>query len=53
MKVFEGEGFAEVYEQALNEVLNNPDFELSPRGMNCKELSNVALVIKSHGAQVN
>ena len=47
MKIFEGEGFAEAYKKALNEVYHNPDYELSPRGMKCKELSDSALVIKN------
>ncbi|WP_296865190.1 thymidylate synthase [uncultured Methanobrevibacter sp.] len=47
MKVFKGEGFGDVYKQALYEVNNNPEFVLSPRGMKCKELTDVALVIEN------
>lgn len=47
MKIFRGEGFADVYKQALNEVNNNPEFVSSPRGLMCKELTDTALVIEN------
>lgn len=47
MKIFRGEGFADVYEQALNEVNNNPEYVSSPRGMKCKEITDVALVVEN------
>lgn len=47
MKVFRGEGFADVYKQALDEVNNRPEFVSSPRGLMCKELTDVALVVEN------
>ena len=47
MKVFRGDGFADVYKQALYEVNNNPEYVSSPRGLMCKELTDVALVIEN------
>lgn len=45
MKVYEGNSFADVYRDSLDELLYLPEFESSPRGLACKETTNVALVI--------
>lgn len=47
MRVYKGETFADVYSESLNDLLNNPDFESSPRGMACKEVINTTLIIKN------
>lgn len=47
MKVYEGEGFADAYKKALYDVYNNPEYISSPRGLMCKELTDVALVVKN------
>lgn len=43
MKFIKGNSFAEIYDQALDLVYNNPDFETAPRGMKIKECLNVAM----------
>lgn len=45
MHIFKGESFAEVYQCSLTELLYNPEYEVSPRGMAIKEFTNAALVI--------
>lgn len=45
MRVYKGETFADVYRDSLDELLNLPDFESSPRGLKCKEILNTTLVI--------
>ncbi len=46
MRVYKGETFADVYETALNDVLTNPQYVTSPRGMEIKEVTGASLVIK-------
>jgi thymidylate synthase len=46
MRTYKGETFADVYQTALNDVLNNPEYVTSPRGMKIKEVTNAALVIE-------
>lgn len=47
MKVYDGESFAEVYKNVLNDLLINPEYETSPRGLKVKESLNVCLKIKN------
>src|SRR6056300_6408 len=46
MRVFKGETFAEVYELVLNDILYNPQYQSSPRGMKINEISDAALIIE-------
>ena len=45
MRTYRGDTFAEVYEKALIDTLQNPDYTSKPRGMEIKEICNAALVI--------
>ena len=45
MRTYRGDTFADVYEKALRDTLENPDYTSKPRGMQIKEISNAALVI--------
>jgi thymidylate synthase len=45
MRTYRGDTFAEVYEKALIDTLDNPDYTSKPRGMEIKEICNAALVI--------
>jgi thymidylate synthase len=45
MRTYRGDTFADVYEKALRDTLENPDYTSKPRGMEIKEISNAALVI--------
>ena len=45
MRTYRGDTFADVYEKALRDTLENPEYTSSPRGMEIKEISNAALVI--------
>jgi len=45
MRTYRGDTFAEVYEKALIDTLENPDYTSKPRGMEIKEICNAALVI--------
>jgi thymidylate synthase len=47
MRVYKGNTFADVYQTALTDVINNPEFITSPRGMKIKEVTNAALVIEN------
>lgn len=47
MRVYKGETFADVYRESLSDLLNNPDFESSPRGIVCKEIINATLIIEN------
>lgn len=47
MKVFKGQSFADVYRDSLTALLHNPQYESSPRGMACKENTDVSLVINN------
>jgi thymidylate synthase len=46
MRTYKGETFADVYQTALDDVLNNPEYTTSPRGLAIKEVTNAALVIQ-------
>lgn len=46
MRVYKGETFADAYETALKDVLNNPQYETSPRGMSIKEVTGSSIVIE-------
>lgn len=46
MRVYKGETFADVYQTALGDVLNNPQYITSPRGMKIHEVTDAALVIE-------
>ena len=46
MKVFKGNSFAEVYASSLNDLMRNPQYTASPRGMAIKEFQPCALVIE-------
>ena len=45
MRTYRGDTFADVYEKALRDTLENPDYTSEPRGMQIKEICNAALVI--------
>jgi thymidylate synthase len=45
MRTYRGDTFAEVYEKALRDTLENPDYTSKPRGMAIKEICNASLVI--------
>lgn len=46
MRTYKGETFADAYATALNDVLYNPEYITSPRGMKIFEVTNAALVIE-------
>lgn len=46
MKLVEGQTFAEVYEKAMDLLLNRADFETAPRGMAIRECLDVGLYIE-------
>lgn len=46
MRTYKGETFADVYQTALDDVLNNPEYITSPRGLSIREVTNAALVIQ-------
>lgn len=46
MRIYKGETFADVYRIALADVLQNPEYVTSPRGMKINEVTNAALVIE-------
>ena len=46
MRIYKGETFADAYATALNDVLHNPEYVTSPRGMKIFEVTNAALVIE-------
>jgi len=46
MRTYKGETFADVYQTALTDVLNSPEYITSPRGMKIKEVTNAAFVIE-------
>ena len=45
MRTYRGDTFADVYELALRDTLESPEYTSSPRGMEIKEICNAALVI--------
>lgn len=47
MRVYKGETFANAYKNALSDVLNNPQYETSPRDMLIKEVTGASLVIQN------
>ena len=46
MKVFKGNSFAEVYANSLHDLMRNPQYTASPRGMAIKEFQPCTLVIE-------
>ena len=46
MKVFRGNSFAEVYANSLNDLMRNPQYTASPRGMAIKEFQPCTLVVE-------
>jgi thymidylate synthase len=47
MRVYNGETFADVYKDILSDVLLNPEYITSPRGMLIHEVTNAAFVINN------
>jgi len=45
MRTYRGDTFADVYELALRDTLESPEYTSSPRGMEIKEICNAALII--------
>ena len=46
MKIFKGKTFADVYRASLKDLLENAEYETSPRGMAIRENTNCSLVIE-------
>lgn len=46
MKIIEGQTFSEVYEKAMDVLLNHPDYKTKPRGLDIHECLNVGLRIE-------
>tara|TARA_R110000803_G_scaffold78949_1_gene144293 strand:+ start:1018 stop:1926 length:909 start_codon:yes stop_codon:yes gene_type:complete len=46
MRTYRGETFAQAYELALSDIINDPQYTSSPRGMKINEVSDAALVIE-------
>ena len=46
MKMIEGKSFAEVYEKAMDMLLNSPEYATKPRGLDIHECLNVGLFIE-------
>jgi thymidylate synthase len=46
MRIYKGETFAEVYQNALRDVLKNPEYVTSPRNLKIKEVTNATLIIE-------
>jgi thymidylate synthase len=47
MKYYEGDNFAQVYKDLLNNVLNKPEYVCTPRGMEIREITNLQFTIKN------
>ena len=47
MKIYQGNSFAYVYRDLLNDLLNSPEYTCSPRGMEIREITDCALVIEN------
>ena len=47
MKIYQGNSFASVYRDLLNDLLNSPEYTCSPRGMEIREITDCALVIEN------
>lgn len=45
MRTYKGYTFSYVYRNVLNDLLNNPDYETSPRGQKIREISNAIIEI--------
>lgn len=45
MRIITGTSFASAYKKLLNEVLNEYEYESSPRGMKIREIENVGVII--------
>jgi thymidylate synthase len=46
MRVIEGDTYAELYRNVIDEVLNKPDYVCSPRDMKVSEITNAIMVLK-------
>jgi thymidylate synthase len=46
MKIFKGKTFADVYKASLRDLLENAEYETSPRGLAIRENTNCSLVIE-------
>lgn len=46
MRIYKGETFADAYQIALTDVLQNPEYITSPRGLKINEVTNAALIIQ-------
>ena len=46
MRTYRGETFEQAYELALSDIINDPQYTSSPRGMKINEVSDAALVIE-------
>jgi thymidylate synthase len=46
MKIYQNKSFATVYKDLLSDLLNNPEYVCSPRGMEIREITDCSLVIE-------
>jgi thymidylate synthase len=46
MKVYQGKTFAEVYKASLTDLINSPDYSVSPRGYKINEILNAVHVVE-------
>jgi thymidylate synthase len=47
MKLYKGNSFAEVYKASLTDLIRNPEYSVSPRGLKINESMNVAHVVEN------
>lgn len=47
MRVIVGDSFAQAYGNICHEVLNNPEYTCSPRGLECREITNAIIEISN------
>jgi len=46
MRIYKGHDMAHIYKEILNDLLNNPEFTSSPRGMEVRELLNCVIEVE-------
>jgi thymidylate synthase len=46
MRIYKGKSFADVYKQSLTDLIKNPEYSVSPRGLKINEIMNVAHVVE-------
>jgi len=46
MRIIKGNTFAHVYSESLRQLLNDAEYETSPRGLKIKEITNMTMVIE-------